>query len=94
MGPLPPDAPKAGGMPPPPPRPRHAAAAAKPAASPLDIEGPPDGLADGGAGRGPLSPLDRKIDRHLLPCLCLISVANYLGERGSRGERGRRVSEQ
>ena len=90
MGPLPPDAPKAGGMPPPPSRPRHDAAAAKPAASPLDIEGPLDGRAGegGGDGRGPLSPLDRKIDRHLLPCRCLISVANYLGERGAWGGGG------
>ena len=62
------------------------------ALSPLDVEGPPLPLkpgGDGGGGEGSRLPppraaaasLDKKIDRHLLPCLCFISVANYLGEK-------------
>lgn len=48
-------------------------AAPKPPPAPLDVE------TQGVDARG-LSALDRRIDRALLPCLCMISVANYLGE--------------
>jgi len=57
------------------------------ALSPLDVEGPlkPGGGGDDGGGAGAGVPsLDEKIDKHLLPCLCAISVANYLGEKDKR----------
>jgi hypothetical protein len=33
------------------------------------------------AGRANKATLDRRIDAALLPCLCAVSVSNYLGER-------------
>ena len=67
----------------PPSRTRLDATATKPGVSPLDIEGPLHTRDGGGGGGGgpPDASLDKKIDRHLLPCLCAISIANYLGER-------------
>lgn len=43
------------------------------AIKPLDVE-------TTGVDSSGLTALDRRIDRALLPCLCMISVANYLGE--------------
>lgn len=49
--------------------------------SPLDVEGPKPSLSSSPSASAHDAALDKKIDKHLLPCLCVISIANYLGAR-------------